>query len=126
MATSASLVRHLTGSRPKPIFGPSPADIRRESLRPVAQQEARAWTAARGAIRWIVEPALGKRQASATDAAVQQLAGLEQKVDPILQLAADAPADRLPVAARRRAALRQRRQLGFDLGEAQPKALGDL
>jgi hypothetical protein len=48
-----------------------------------------------------------------------------QHLDPGLERAPDAPTDRLPILPRRRSALRQRRQLGFDFGEGQAESLRD-
>src|SRR5665213_3234539 len=91
----------------------------------IAQQEARAGAGAGGAIPGIVEAAAGEREASAADAAVEQVARPLEHSDPALECGADAAADGLPIAARRRPALRQRAQHGADLRQRQAELLGD-
>jgi hypothetical protein len=91
-----------------------------EVLRPIAQQKTRPCPGSRGAVVGVVEGASVERQTSAADAAVQQIAGLLEHLDPCLERTSDALADRLPILPCRCSALRQRRKLGLDFRERQP------
>src|SRR6201989_1209724 len=92
-AMSVLPARRPTGRRQRRTCRNSPVRLEAlEVLRPVAQQEARARAGARRAVTGIVELALGKRQAAAAYATVQQLAGFLQHRDARLQRTADAPA----------------------------------
>src|SRR5262245_59681632 len=117
MGDRAGTLRTLGGRPPG-------AAVRGEVLPAVAQQEARAGAARGGAVVAIAEGALVQREATAADAAVQAIAGSFEHLDLGAQDAADALADRLPVLPRRGPPLRQRDELGLDLGEAQPELLG--
>ena len=72
--------------------------------RPIAEQESRAGAGAAGLVAGIVELAAVERQAAAADAAVEQVARPFEHRDALLQGAANAVADRLPVLPRRRTA----------------------
>ncbi len=73
----------------------------------------------------VVEAALVERQAAAADAAVEQVARLLQHVDPRLQGAADARADRLPVLRVGRAPCGSRSTVSASISlERQARAAG--
>src|SRR5579883_935775 len=83
----------------------------------VAQQEARPRPGPASAVAGIVERAFPEREAAAADTAVEQLARALEHGDPLIERAADTPADALPVGARGRPLLRQGAQLAADLGQ---------
>src|SRR5260370_1783280 len=78
-----------------------------------------------GAVARVVEGAAVEREAAAADAPVQSIARALEHGDALLQSAADAPADRLPVGPRRRAALRQGGELDGELAERHAEPLGE-
>ena len=131
-AMSASRPRRRTGPARKPTsrtWRGRIADLLElgvvEVLGPIAQQKTRPCPGSRGAVVGVVEGASVERQTSAADAAVQQIAGLLEHLDPCLERTSDALADRLPILPCRRSALRQRRKLGLDFRERQPELLGN-